>query len=60
LGFTRGSVRNFSVVTTAPSRHDDAVVARRSPTRVSCIEPPPMSSATPSVRVVELTAARYP
>ena len=48
LDFTRSAARKRSVVTTAPSRHERAARARRSSTRVSCIEPPPMSSATPS------------
>ena len=43
---------------TAPSGHERMSTALRSSTRVSCIEPPPRSSATPSVSVVELTAAR--
>ena len=50
--------RKRSVMRTAPIRHDRASVAMRPSTRESCIEPPPMSSATPSASVVELTAAR--
>ena len=49
-----------SVMRTAPSGHERASTASRSRTRVSCIEPPPRSSTTPSDNVVELTAARYP
>ncbi len=47
-----------SVMRTAPSGHERASTASRSPTRVSCIEPPPRSSTTPSDSVVEFTAAR--
>ena len=43
---------------TAPNGHERMSRASRSFTRVSCIEPPPMSSATPLLSVVELTAAR--
>ena len=47
-----------SVMRTAPSGHERTSAASRSSTRVSCIEPPPRSSTTPSDSVVELTAAR--
>ncbi len=50
--------RKRSVMRTAPIRQERESVAIRPSTRESCREPPPMSSATPSASVVELTAAR--
>ena len=42
---------------TAPSGNETVGPLRRSRTSVSCMLPPPMSSTTPSSRVVVLTAA---
>ena len=39
--------RKRSVIRTAPSGHERGSTAMRPSTRVSCIEPPPMSSTTP-------------
>ena len=52
------SGRKRSVMRTAPSGHESSSRASRRWTCTSCIEPPPMSSITPSASVVELTAAR--
>ena len=49
--------RSCSVTRTAPSGHDADASARRPATCVSWRLPPPRSSTTPSVSVVELTAA---
>ena len=49
--------RSCSVTRTAPSGHEPDRSARRPLTAVSWRLPPPRSSTTPSVSVVELTAA---
>ena len=52
------SGRKCSVMRTAPSGHDPTRPGWRLLTSMSCSEPPPRSSTTPSASVVEFTAAR--